>query len=514
MRRLLALISLVVVVVAACGSGGDETGATTPPGVGGSRGVTQGGPQDIALFRQIVSEGGVPAPETLDPVGFFAEHALDLPAADCGEDVCVHPLLAVAPRFDGSNWTMAYVGLNSAVDPATLARPPLHLVVALERTSRTQDIYSAAELGLRVMASRMRAEDRLSILVFGHSAVPLLTLSLPDPAAIDAALLAGRDVAFADASALYDAIATAGQLARDSVFDGESRILLLTSGHADTGITDVERVVGLAAAWARESIAINVIGGGSEYDPEIPSRIGDLGVGTYTYAESAVDLDRILRFEGDTTMFPLATDFRLNIQAATGYRVGRIYGARRASATNRGATLESPALFLGHRTGSTDVGGGRRGGGGGLFVELIAEEGALSLGAGQPAFTMSATWLSGTGAPVRHDQAQINSLPPGQNPASMWAEVSDPAHQQGFMMLNMYLALRAAVEFHQAGDCARALGVIDMVAPTVERWLAEWDNPDIIADFELLMRLRANIEAACQTQPVQPQFFSGSCMYS
>src|SRR5690606_12731760 len=104
--------------VAACG--GDD-GSSSVGSPSSSKAVIQSGPQDIGEFRAIVEQGNIPALSVLDERGFFAEHKIDLPPADCGSSLCVHPMLAVAPRFDGGNWTMAFVGMNSSVDAASLA---------------------------------------------------------------------------------------------------------------------------------------------------------------------------------------------------------------------------------------------------------------------------------------------------------------------------------------------------------------------------------------------------------
>lgn len=516
------MVTWLALALAACSAGDSPAGAagtgTPATGANGSRSVTQGGPQDIALFREIVARGEVPDPETLDAVGFFAEHAVDLPPADCGEDVCLHPMLAVAPRFDGSNWTMAFVGMNSPVDPATLARPPLHLVLALERSRYTGSYWRAVELGTRVVASRMREGDRLSVVVFGTGTTRLLEGGLP--ADIDEALLAAHELPVTSPVAMYDGLAVAGQVANTPPegFDGLARIVLFTSGHAEAGITSEARIVDLASALARQQVAVNVIGAGDTYAPELPTAIGDLGAGTYAYATDVADLDQIFRFEGDTTMFPLATDFRMTVAASPGYRVGRVYGARRAKAQDDHALLASPALFLGHRTGSDDVSGGRRGGGGGLFVELIADP-ESGIAAGAPAVIVHATWTAADGSPRSSEQTLVNPLAPGQNPAGMWPELTDEARGNAFMMLNMYLALHAATTFYSDGDCARAMGVVDMMAPAVEGWQAEYDNPDIWADYDLMLSVRRNVEAQCTTtraiapEPVQPESFHGSCMF-
>lgn len=495
------LACLGVLLALACG----ESGATPAPN--GSRHITQGGAQDIALFRSIVARGEVPAPETLDDVGFFAEHAADLPPADCGEDVCLHPMLAVAPRFDGGNWTMAFVGLNSPVDPATIERPPMHVVVALEKSSHLSTVESWAEAGVRSLAARLRPEDRISLVAFDFEAD--LRLHGARPSEIESALPILRPAFGPRASvALYDGLATAADAAELEGFSGETRILLITSGRASEGITAPERILGLAESLARRQIGISVIGAGN-FENGLVADIGDLGAGRYAYAENGTDLQDLLETEAELSLIPLATDFELEVVAAPGYRVGRIYGARRAAALDDRAWLASPALFLGRHADATP-GEGRRGGGGGLFVELIADASA-DVAPGAAAFTLNASWTSTDGLTTSTVRPVMNALAPGQNPDDMWPEFTAPEHGNVFMMLNMYLALKTAVDFYDAGDCARSLGVIDLMAPSVEGWQVREPNPEIWADFDLLLDLRDNAEASCSETPVPPAFFAGSC---
>ena len=171
-RKTLVLSALVALtgLATGCATSGDAAlGEGSPTGTG-SVGVGQGGAQDIGELRAIVAEGQVPAPETLEPLGFFAEHALDLPPADCGERVCVQPSLAVAPRFDGSNWTMAFVALNSAVDPATEPRPDAHVVIAIEATDRTRAELAMLSAAVRELVIPLRTADRVSVIEIGDRA--------------------------------------------------------------------------------------------------------------------------------------------------------------------------------------------------------------------------------------------------------------------------------------------------------------------------------------------------------
>lgn len=495
----------------ACSSS-EETGAVDPSATG-STNVAQGGPQDIAQFRAIVEAGGVPEPELLDPVGFFAEHALDLPPADCGLDVCVHGALSVMPRFDESNWTMAFFAMNTPVDPSTLPRPPLHLVLALERTADTAPFASAIQGGLMQLMGELRPEDRVSVVAFGD-VVDVLGEALP---AGDPALMAAVAPATLSQSGsnLYGALSEADRLL--DAHEGElgaRRVLLVTSGRADVGVTDPERVVALGEALVAEGTALGVVGMGAGYDATIPQELGSLGAGTYSFAADAQDVDEILRAEGETTLFPLAREFELTIEPGPGYRVGNVYGVKRAVRDGERVRLVMPALFIGQRDGAADVGGGRRGGGGGIFVELRAEgEGGAE---GSDAFTYEASWLDPvTLEPVGEARAVANALAPGENPAGMWPHFSDETQGKAFMMLNLYLALRATTTLYDAGDCARSLGLVDMFRPSIEGWLGTFYDVDLDQDHKLLEKLRENVRAACETTspvaPVEPRDFEGGC---
>ena len=263
---------LVLALGAAVSACAGEAAVGTPmrPGLG----VGQGGAQDFAYFRSIVEAGGVPRPDTLDPVGFFAEHAVDLPVAGCGEAVCVHASLAVAPRFDGSNWTMAFLGMNTPLDPADLPRPPVHLVLAVDTSASTSGLRADLAESVREMLAPLRAEDRVSIVRVGAVADRLVGPVSAADRSIGTAL-AAISMASDEGVSLYDGLAVAGQAALERPSpDALGHVAIITSGNASRGITSAERIVSLAEGLAAEGVSVSVIGGGSNFDDRIPVAIG------------------------------------------------------------------------------------------------------------------------------------------------------------------------------------------------------------------------------------------------
>jgi Ca-activated chloride channel family protein len=481
--------------LAAC-AGGEGDAQVNQGGPTGSRGVTQAGAQDIAYFREQAAAGEVPPSSSLDEVGFFAEHALDQPPATCGDRLCSHPMLAVAPRFDAGTWTMAFVSLNTPVDPETQARQPVHVVVALESSVAADATVSDAVGSLDMLRGALRPEDRLSVLAFGATPVALAhglavadsTLPIPPLPEVDG------EVAAVD---LYAGIARAAELRALEGFGGVSRIVLVTSGTHNRGITDPERILYLAESVVREGTPFSVVGVGEDYAADLPSRIANLGSGGLAYARDRPELGELLAQEAELRLVPLATDVELRLVPSEGYRVGRIYGARSATVEDGAAVLRAPALMLGARESANDVADGRRGGGGGFFVELVTEAGP-SGSSGQSAFRLETSYFDVASAiRVSRSEDVVNSLRAGERPADLWPTFSQPDFGKAFMMLNMFLALRATITLYEGGDCEAATGVALMMEPGIALWQERFDDPDITADAALLSLLAFNVREQC-----------------
>lgn len=483
-------------------------GATAVPN--GSRGVTQAGAQDIGYFREQAESGLVPAASTLDEVGFFAEHALDQPPAICGGTICTHPMLAVAPRFDEGTWTMAFVSLNTPIDPATRARDPVHVVVALERSLAAAPTLRDARVPLGRLRDALGPDDRLSVLSFGETPVTL-SQGLPGGNATD--VIPQLPEPTEGGVDLYAGIARAAELRHLAEFTGVSRVVLVTSGAHDRGIGDAGRIQALAEGIVREGTPFSVIGVGDQYDAELPARIADLGSGSYGYARNDGDFSNLLVQEGELRLVPLATEVELRVVPSAGYRVGRMYGARSAVTEDGSAVLRTPALLLGARKSADDVADGRRGGGGGLFVELLTE-GEPAGRREESAFRLETSYFDvDLGVHVTREQDVFNALAPGERPADNWPSFSEPDYAKAFMMLNMFLALKATLTLFEDGDCEAATGVALMMEPGIALWQERFDDPDIAADAALLSLLAWNVREQCGRVgiPKLPREFDGGC---
>jgi Ca-activated chloride channel family protein len=491
---------LLLVLCTACGAS-DE--ASTP--MGESSAVTQGGPQDIAQFRAVVATGDVPSIDLLDEVGFFAEHAMDLPAAECGASVCPHGMLAVAPRFDESNWTMAFVALNSAVQASDIAARPRHLVWVVENSPRTETWLRGSAI-VDTLIAALGPDDRASIVtlttpieILADAVTPTQLAELRQQGA-----LAFPSYPFANVDLFAGLARTLSLTQHQDVSDLQQNVAVFSSGVTDAGVTEIAHFTDLAREFATQGVVLSSFGIGQDYQRTIPMQLAEVGSGNYYYATNVTDLEQAVEVEAATAFAPIARTMRLSVSPQTGYRVGRVYGARTITQDGNTVVIETPTLFLGSRSGSQDTAMGRRGGGGGLFVQLIADEASVGVGAAD-AFSMTLSYddvLQGEAKEFSETWATPMGI--GVNPPPDAPFFSDVPRAKPFMMLNMYLALYAMIELYEAGDCGGAQGIRDMMFQSYTYWSEIYADPDIDADYELLTDLSQNIRTFCNA-PVSPR---------
>lgn len=484
--------------------------------------VTQGGPQDIGEFRRLVEAGFVPESEALDEIGFFAEHAIDLPEPDCGASVCAHPMLAVAPTFDGGNWTMGFIGMNTSLTAADLPEMPRHFIVVIEDS---EAVPLPAELA-SVFAESLSEEDRVSVVVFSEDSVSTRIGDLPSalgsfgvtPESGNTVLVpqdqyeeelndVADDVQSFDT---YAALDRALLISRQPAFEGMAqKVLLLTSGLPQGGLTSAENLGVMGRTLAEEEVAVSVFGVGSFFGRELPRAFSEASGGNFFVSASSADLIQAIQAEAESGFWPIAQRLEILAEAAPGYRIGRIYGARSVATTETTAILSSPTLFIGARQGSQDTSGGRRGGGGGWFVELIADSApGMTARSETPVLRVEVRYIDTlTGQAVEQDFDLLTPIGVGNNPEPEAPIFDPPISAKPFMMLNMYIALRGALSYYEQGACPLAMGMRDMMELSYVLWQEQHEDADITDDFSLLSKLTdafvQNCSGAAAVWPVE-----------
>lgn len=508
--RIHAFIVSLFLFAPACGADDAASGRAPTSEDPGSVGLGQGGAQDFGLFRQILEDGQIPHPDTLDDVGFFAEHKLDYPAATCGEDVCVHALGgAMGNMITGSTCTIVQIGLNTPIDPSTLERPGLDLVLAIDVSgSMAGGPLEAVKEGLVRMLDHLEVGDRVTIVTYSDAAT--IVADAMDPIEQASALeILITDLAPRGATNIYDGLFVAFEHAAASRTPGrEARVVLLSDGEATAGLVSASRMRGLAEAYARQGIGLTTIGIGEAFDVEVMRGLAEVGAGNFYFLEDPAAAREVFTEEVATFLHPVALDVVIGVAVGPAYTARRAYGTHRYEGGLAGGVIEIPSLFLaGRRSAQDPIEGGRRGGGGAILVELLPRAPAalqtMRLTPEEIARVgeVSIAWTDPvSGERHRATTSITNPNDPNTPPAQGW--FTDATVEKGFVMLNLFAGFELAAQLALDSDPGAARGVLEALDESVGEWLVRHPDPDIADDLDYVGMFIENLAAIPDQTPV------------
>ncbi len=503
----LMVLAVLALLFAGCGSD-DATGfagseRAAPNGSDNSTGVGQSGAQDFGRFRGLIEQGEIPAPSTLDAVGFFNEHKFELPAADCGQDICLHGMFGVQGNMiNGSNCTTVAIGVNTPLHPDDFERPPLNLALAIDVSGsmRGQPIESV-RAGLLMMADELGPKDEVTLIAYDTQARVVYRSTPEDDLSRDQLRDEIRNLGLGGSTNIYEGLKLAAeQVEAHRAEDRQNRVILLSDGVATAGITNTDRIVNLGAAHADAGIGLTTVGVGDEFDLRLMRELSEVGSGNFYFLENAAAVEEVFVEEINTFMVPIAEDITIDFAGDEAYRFRAAYGTRQWSGTGTEARIDIPAMFLASRQSADDVGPGegRRGGGGIILLELIPTSDEQIL-ADTPAGSLVGDLMLDYRKPRTEQFFQqqvelLNPLAPGQTPAA--GEFENFTVEKGFVTLNIYTGFKMATERVEHGAPNSALNILVPLADNVSAWLnaQEERDVDIEADLALMRMLIENIE--------------------
>lgn len=477
---------LLALVLSACAA---DSAAPTNGGVPeqgpGSTGITQPGAQDFGLFRQILDAGKIPAPSTLDDLGFFAEHKLDYPQPACGNDVCMHGMLGIMGNMiTGSSCTLVQIGMNSPIDVSQIQRPPLHLVLAVDTSgSMAGAAMDYVKAGLAAMIPSLQATDKVSLVTYSSTAKVVLDYTN----ASDAATLenAFKSIYAAGSTNLYEGLFQAFSIADKHFQPGmQNRVIFLSDGVATAGIQTDTKLVSLAASYAKKGIGVTTIGVGKDFDVEVMRDLGEVGAGNFYFLEDPKAVVEVFTDEVDTFLVPVALDVKFDVSVGGGYAVRGVYGTNGWQSAEGGGTISIPSLFLAGRTSASDpISEGRRGGGGAMLIELVPKPGAISVPDPLAVGNISLSFKDPATGMTKTQTANIVAQTPPDAPPVDGYFFNDTV-EKAFVMLNIYAGFKLATQLAADSDPRTARRTLEVLRPNVSGWLEK--NPDADVQDDLL----------------------------
>lgn len=204
------------------------------------------------------------------------------------------------PRIEQHRQTTVYarIDLTGPVRAQTAERTPINLCLVIDRSgSMSGERIDNAKRAARMMVERLGPQDRISVLTFDDT-VDVVVAARP----VDDRLVIGEridQIAVGGMTNLSAGVLAGLQQLRSAFLpNGANRMVLLSDGHANGGVTDHAELAALVSE-GRADCSVAAIGIGADYDEALLSALTAAGDGDLSHAASADDVPGAIAEHGD-----------------------------------------------------------------------------------------------------------------------------------------------------------------------------------------------------------------------
>lgn len=263
--------------------------------------------------RRLLSRGALPPGDAVRIEELVNYFGYDYPAPAAGEAFNVITEVGPAP------WAPERRLLHIGIQGQHLAEgdlPPANLVFLIDVSGsmRSPDKLELLKASMKLLLSRLDAEDRIAIAVYAGSAGAVLQ---PTPGDQHGTVAAAIDRLTAGGSTNGGAgIHLAYALARQSFVDGGiNRVILATDGDFNVGTTDQHALEDLVSRQRESGVALTVLGfGAGNYNDSLMQRLAQAGNGNAAYVDTMNEARKVLVDELTSTLAIIAKDVKIQVE--------------------------------------------------------------------------------------------------------------------------------------------------------------------------------------------------------
>jgi Ca-activated chloride channel family protein len=282
-------------------------------------------------------------------IGFHTSQALSYPPPSGNIALYGHLTTTCIPHNGGTVYLSISLDVSDFPLPAR-AYQPMNIAVVLDRSGSMADERKIdfAKQSICALVDRLSTNDYLSIVVYDDRIETLL----PNQRVKDKSYIKRlvQNVYPRGSTNLGGGMEEGfRQIERNFRQEYINRVILLSDGLANQGITDPVQLDRIASQYRRRSISLSTIGVGLDYNENLMLGLAEHGGGNYYFVESPVQLASILEKELNGMSYTVARDARIELTLGSGVTAGDVIGCERRQETDRLVIPVGDLLATDHR---------------------------------------------------------------------------------------------------------------------------------------------------------------------
>jgi Ca-activated chloride channel homolog len=278
-----------------------------------------------ARSRAVIQQGGIVPAEELRVAEYLNYYEQHLPEpVETALRLDLRPGNPQIPAAGGEAWVQIGIQAKSAM-PEEIA--PLNLALVIDRSGSMDSPEKMPYLksSLQVFLQSLAFNDIVSIVAYStQPEVIVPAREVGNGAWIDQAIARLEP---GGSTNLHGGLML-GFREVDRHFDvrRNNRVVLLTDGIANVGVTDPDRIAADAQEYNQREIYLSTIGLGREFNDSLLSRLAIQGQGAYHYIDSAEEMDKVFRKDVLGLVQKVAGDVSVLLRPGDGVRLVGLTG--------------------------------------------------------------------------------------------------------------------------------------------------------------------------------------------
>jgi len=227
---------------------------------------------------------------------------------------------------------------------------PLNVAIVIDRSGSMADKgkLNFAKQAAKDFINKLKNEDRVSIVEYDDKVTVLVEPTVVGKNRSELTkkinLLEPRG-----STNLAGGMMEGGKLIEKYFADNRvNRVLLLSDGLANTGVSDVRGVSALAEGLSRKGIQVTTFGLGADFDEEMMTKIADISGGNYYFIESSAQIVSIFEKERNALSTVVGKKVVLTLDLSNQVKVAEVYGYPFKKKGDK-ITIKLPDIFSGQK---------------------------------------------------------------------------------------------------------------------------------------------------------------------